>query len=72
MAKTVLIVEDDEMNMRLLRDLLVMHGYQTLWAADGISAINTAREHKPDLILMDIQPPEMSGLDALMKAGRLP
>ncbi len=72
MAKTVLIVEDYEMNMRLLRDLLVMQGYQTLWAADGISAINTAREHKPDLIPMNIQPPEMSGLDALMKAGLLP
>ncbi len=67
MAKTVLIVEDEEFNMRLLRDLLVMQGYQTLCAADGISAIYAARARKPDLILMDIRLPELSGLDATIR-----
>ncbi len=63
MAKTVLIVEDNELNMKLFRDLLEAHGYATLQTRNGIEALSLAREHKPDLILMDIQLPEVSGLD---------
>lgn len=63
MSKTVLIVEDNELNMKLFRDLLEAHGYQTLQTRNGIEALSLAREHKPDLILMDIQLPEVSGLD---------
>src|ERR1041384_5120478 len=63
MKKTVLIVEDNELNMKLFNDLLEAHGYATLKTADGIEAIELARTHHPDLILMDIQLPEVSGLE---------
>jgi len=61
--KTVLIVEDNELNMKLFHDLLEAHGYATLQTKDGMEALSLAREHKPDLILMDIQLPEVSGLE---------
>lgn len=63
MTKTVLIVEDNGFNMKLFNDLLEAHGYATLKTADGIEAIELARTHRPDLILMDIQLPEVSGLE---------
>lgn len=63
MPKTVLIVEDNELNMKLFNDLLEAHGYTTLKTNDGIRALGIARESKPDLILMDIQLPEVSGLE---------
>src|SRR5512139_829867 len=63
MAKTVLIVEDNELNMKLFHDLLDAHGYATIQTRNGFDAIALAREHRPDLILMDIQLPEVSGLD---------
>jgi two-component system cell cycle response regulator DivK len=62
-AKTVLIVEDNELNMKLFHDLLDAHGYGTLQTRSGIDALRLAREHRPDLILMDIQLPEVSGLE---------
>jgi two-component system cell cycle response regulator DivK len=61
--KTVLIVEDNELNMKLFNDLLEAHGYATLQTRDGMEALKIAREHRPDLIVMDIQLPEVSGLD---------
>ena len=63
MAKTVLIVEDNELNMKLFHDLLEAHGYHTVGTRNGIEALELAREHRPDLILMDIQLPEVSGLE---------
>lgn len=60
--KKVLIVEDNDLNMKLFNDLLIAHGYGTLQSRDGIEALNLARQHRPDLILMDIQLPEVSGL----------
>ena len=63
MAKTVLIVEDNELNMKLFNDLLEASGYRTLQTRNGFDAIELARQHRPDLILMDIQLPEVSGLD---------
>jgi two-component system cell cycle response regulator DivK len=62
-GKTVLIVEDNELNMKLFHDLLDAHGYRTLQTRSGIDALSLAREHRPDLILMDIQLPEVSGLE---------
>jgi two-component system cell cycle response regulator DivK len=62
-AKTVLVVEDNELNMKLFHDLLEAHGYNILQTKDGIEALAMAREHHPDLILMDIQLPEVSGLE---------
>ncbi|OKL42873.1 response regulator [Pseudovibrio exalbescens] len=63
MQKTVLIVEDNELNMKLFNDLLEAHGYSTLRSRNGMEALELAREHVPDLILMDIQLPEVSGLE---------
>lgn len=63
MPKKVLIVEDNELNMKLFNDLLEAHGYETLQTKDGFKALELAREHTPDLILMDIQLPEVSGLE---------
>ena len=63
MAKTVLIVEDNELNMKLFNDILQAHGYETVQTLYGREAIALAREHHPDLILMDIQLPDISGLE---------
>jgi two-component system cell cycle response regulator DivK len=62
-AKRVLIVEDNELNMKLFHDLLEAHGYQTIQTRNGKNALKLAREHHPDLVLMDIQLPEVSGLE---------
>jgi two-component system, cell cycle response regulator DivK len=62
--KTVLIVEDNELNMRLFNDLLDAHGYRTLQARHASEAFSMARAHRPNLILMDIQLPETNGLEA--------
>jgi two-component system cell cycle response regulator DivK len=62
MPKKVLIVEDNELNMKLFNDLLEAHGYATVQTRNGMEAVDLAREHRPDLILMDIQLPEVSGL----------
>lgn len=62
-AKSVLIVEDNELNMKLFHDLLDAHGYRTIQTRNGLDALALAREHRPDLVLMDIQLPEVSGLE---------
>jgi len=62
-AKRVLIVEDNKLDIRLLKDILERSGYETLQAEDGWEAINLAFASLPDLILMDIQLPEISGLE---------
>lgn len=63
MSKTVLIVEDNELNMKLFNDLLEAHGYSTIQTRDGMEALRIARDTEPDLIIMDIQLPEVSGLE---------
>ena len=63
MYKTVLIVEDNELNMKLFTDLLQANNYKVIQATDGRDVIQITREQRPDLILMDIQLPEISGLD---------
>ena len=63
MSKKVLIVEDNELNMKLFHDLLDSQGYETLQTREGLQALALARAHHPDLILMDIQLPEISGLE---------
>jgi two-component system cell cycle response regulator DivK len=63
MPKTVLIVEDNELNMKLFNDLLEAHGYTTIQTNSGVEAVELARRHRPNLILMDIQLPEVSGLE---------
>ncbi len=63
MSKKVMIVEDNELNMKLFHDLLEAHGIDTIQTRDGRNVLALARENRPDLILMDIQLPEVSGLD---------
>ena len=62
-GQTVLIVEDNELNMKLFNVLLEANGFRTVQTRNGIEAIALARQHRPDLILMDIQLPEVSGLE---------
>lgn len=65
MAQNILIVEDNELNMKLFNDLLEAHGYSILQSRNGMEAFELARTHKPDLVLMDIQLPEVSGLEVI-------
>lgn len=62
-AKKILIVEDNELNLKLFKDLLGAHGFETFETKDGLNVPSLVREIKPDLILMDIQLPEISGFD---------
>ena len=65
MPKSVLIVEDNELNMKLFNDLLEANGYSTLQTRSGVEAVELTRRHRPNLILMDIQLPEVSGLEVI-------
>lgn len=67
MTKKILIVEDNDLNLKLFRDLLGANGYQTFETKEGIEAIALTRSIMPDLIVMDIQLPEISGLDITKK-----
>lgn len=67
MSHRVLIVEDNELNMKLFHDLLEAHGMTILMTRNGIDALEVAKREKPDLIVMDIQLPEMSGLEVTEK-----
>ena len=62
---SVLVVEDNPQNMMLVRDLLHVHGYRVIQAKAGMEGWELAREHRPDLILMDIQLPDVSGLEVI-------
>ena len=64
MSKRVLVVEDTEDNRQILRDLLTSVGYTLIEAHDGLQGVAMATEHKPDLILMDIQMPVLDGYEA--------
>lgn len=63
--KKILVVEDNDVNRELFRDILEMNSFNVLMAGDGEEGIRMAREHKPDLILMDIQLPKIDGLEAI-------
>ena len=66
----ILIVEDNEKNMKLVRDVLQVKGYETLEAGTAEDGIALARSATPDLVLMDIQLPGMNGIEALARAAR--
>ena len=63
--KRILIVEDNELNMKLLNDVLEAYGYEIVKTGSGAAVLDLARQHRPDLVLMDIQLPDVSGLDAV-------
>lgn len=64
-AKRILVVEDNDLNMKLFRDLLMASGYDVFITRDGVEAFRLARTHSPDLILMDLQLPDVSGVDVV-------
>jgi len=64
---TVLIVEDNEKNMKLARDILRAKGYAVLEAVNGLDGVRMALQHKPDLVLMDIQLPDINGIEAFAR-----
>ena len=63
LTKKILIVEDNELNMKLFHDLLDAHGYDTVQTRDGNDAYDLVLEHRPDLVVMDMQLPGVSGLE---------
>ena len=69
-GEQVLVVEDNEMNMKLFRDVLLAKGYRTLEATSAVQAFELAAEHGPDLVLMDIQLPDLDGVEMLGGCGR--
>ena len=66
-GERILVVEDNEKNMKLFRDVLSATGYRTLEATTGGEAVEMATEHTPDLVLMDIQMPDFDGVEALRR-----
>ena len=68
----ILIVEDDDKSRKLLRDLLAFKGYQTVEAVNGLDGVSLARQHLPVLVLMDIQLPDISGIEARERIGADP
>lgn len=70
MTKTILVVEDNALNRRLFRDILHASGYRTLESSDGTDVLRLAEKHRPDLILMDIRLPQISGLDITKELKR--
>jgi two-component system cell cycle response regulator DivK len=66
-GEQILVVEDNEKNMKLLRDVLQATGYRTLEASTGAQALTLATEHGPALVLMDIRLPDMDGVEALSR-----
>jgi two-component system, cell cycle response regulator DivK len=66
-GERILVVEDNAKNMKLFRDVLTATGYRTLEATTGTEAVDMASEHRPDLVLMDIQLPDLDGVAALQR-----
>jgi two-component system cell cycle response regulator DivK len=66
-TKRVLIVEDNPLNMKLLRDVLEAHGYETISTGEGVEGVALACDQQPDLILMDLQLPDISGYEAVRR-----
>ena len=72
MPKKILVVEDNEQNRILMRQILTYHGYEVLEAADGAAGLKMAREHMPDLILLDLQMPVMGGFAVIRELRKSP
>lgn len=72
MANKILVIEDNRRNRTLIRDVLSYHGYEIVEASDGEEGVRKGREHRPDIILLDIQMPVMDGFTALQLFRGMP
>jgi two-component system cell cycle response regulator DivK len=64
MSHTILVVDDNEVNLKLAREILILRGYEVMGAHRGEQAIELARQHRPDLVLLDMQLPDVDGLES--------
>ena len=71
-AQRILVVEDNERNLKLIRDVLQFAGYEIVEATSGEQGVALAQDCEPDLVLMDLQLPQMDGTEALRLLGRVP
>ena len=69
--KRIIITDDEIMNLRMTEFILKKAGYETVKAASGIECLNAVREHKPDLILLDLLMPEMNGFQVIEQLGEI-
>ena len=72
MNKTILVIEDQEDNRRIMRDLLTSAGYEVIEAVTGVEGVKAAETHRPDLILMDVQLPGIDGYEATRRIKATP
>lgn len=72
MSHTILVVDDNEVNLKLAREILITRGYEVVGARRGEQAIEMARLHRPDLVLLDMQLPDIDGLEVLRRLRSLP
>ena len=72
MSKVILVIEDQEDNRRIMRDLLTSANYEIIEAVTGQEGVHSAETHQPDLILMDIQLPDFDGYEATRKIKAIP
>jgi two-component system cell cycle response regulator DivK len=72
MSHTILVVDDNEVNLKLAREILILRGYEVMGAHRGEQAIELARQHRPDLVLLDMQLPDIDGLEVPRRLRTLP